>query len=42
MKQYKSIFLLFSIFFFSNSLYAQQSSFSQEIFVTGLSVPTAS
>ncbi len=41
MKQYKSIFLLFSIFFFSNSLYAQQSSFSQEIFVTGLTVPTA-
>lgn len=41
MKYYKSIFLLFSIFFFSNSLYAQQSSFSQEIFVTGLTVPTA-
>lgn len=41
MKQYKSIFLLFSIFFFSNSLYAQQSSFSQEIFVTGLSVPVS-
>ena len=41
MKYYKSIFFLFSIFFFSNSLYAQQSSFSQEIFVTGLTVPTA-
>lgn len=41
MKYYKFIFFLFSIFFLYNSLYAQQNSFSQEIFVTGLTVPTA-
>lgn len=42
MKQYKSIFFFFSVLFFYNSLYAQQNnSNAQEIFVTGLAVPTA-